>query len=73
MSDNKTYHRQKIRVRKTSPALLDQFLNVKPRERLLSAILEQCYVIKFLVRKQNGQKEIHLRLKAVYGDEAMKQ
>jgi hypothetical protein len=26
-----------------------------------------------LVRKQNGQKEIHLRLKAVYGDEAMKQ
>jgi hypothetical protein len=39
---------------------------------VLSAILEQRYVIKFLVKGQSDPKEIHRRLKAVYGDGAMK-
>jgi DNA-binding MltR family transcriptional regulator len=36
-------------------------------------MLEQRYVIKFLLKEQNGLKEIHCRLKAVYGNGAMKQ
>jgi DNA-binding MltR family transcriptional regulator len=36
-------------------------------------MLEQRYVIKFLVKEQKDLKEIHCRLKAVYGDGAMKQ
>jgi hypothetical protein len=39
---------------------------------LLSSILEQRYVIKFLEKKQNGPKEIHCNLKTIYGDGAMK-
>jgi hypothetical protein len=35
-------------------------------------MLEQRYVIKFLVKEQNSPKKIHRRLKAVYGDGAMK-
>jgi hypothetical protein len=35
-------------------------------------MLEQRYVIKFLVKEQNFPKEIHHRLKAVYGNRAMK-
>jgi DNA-binding MltR family transcriptional regulator len=35
-------------------------------------MLEQRYVIKFLMKKQNGLKEIHCRLKVVYSDGAMK-
>jgi hypothetical protein len=41
-------------------------------KRLLSSILEQRYVIKFLEQKQNGLKEIHCNLKTIYGDGAMK-
>jgi hypothetical protein len=39
---------------------------------LPSAMLEQRYVIKFLVKEQNGPEEIHCRLKAVYGNGPMK-
>jgi hypothetical protein len=35
-------------------------------------MLEQRYIIKFLVKEQDGPKEIHYRLKTVYGDRAMK-
>jgi hypothetical protein len=36
-------------------------------------MLEQLYVIKFLPKDPNGRKETRCRLKAAYGDEAMKQ
>jgi hypothetical protein len=36
-------------------------------------MLEQHYVIKFLVKKKNGPKETHRRLEAVYSNEAMTQ
>jgi hypothetical protein len=35
-------------------------------------MLERSYVVKFLVKEQNGPKEIHRRLKAVHGNEAIK-
>jgi hypothetical protein len=35
-------------------------------------MFEQRYIIKFLVKEQNGPKEIHRGLKATYGDGAMK-
>jgi hypothetical protein len=48
--------------------LPDQFLSAKPWEMLFSVILEQCYVIKFLVKEQNGPKEIQHKPKAITGD-----
>jgi hypothetical protein len=35
-------------------------------------MLEQRYIIKFFVKRQDSQKEIHCKLKAVYEDGAMK-
>jgi hypothetical protein len=35
-------------------------------------MLEQRYVIKFLVKEQNSLKKIHRRQKAIYSDGAMK-
>jgi hypothetical protein len=39
---------------------------------LFSAMLEQRHVIKFFVKEQNSLKEIHRRLKVIYGDGTMK-
>jgi hypothetical protein len=52
--------------------LLDQFSNAKSRKRLLSAMLEERDVIKFFVKEQNGSKENHRILKAIYDHETMK-
>jgi hypothetical protein len=73
MNGNRTYHHQETRARQISPGLLDQFRNTKPWKRLLSAILEQRYMIKFLVKEQNILKEIRRKLKVIFDDEGMKQ